>query len=85
MHFSSLFLLHNIFFFIKIYQIGTEQFNTKPKQGLSYLQEQGLLSKPLNATEVVTFLKENHRLDKNQIGEYISRRDNKEVLEAFVK
>jgi len=69
----------------KIYQIGTEQFNTKPKQGLSYLQEQGLLSKPLNATEVVTFLKENHRLDKNQIGEYISRRDNKEVLEAFVK
>ncbi|GFO18536.1 Golgi-specific brefeldin a-resistance guanine nucleotide exchange factor 1 isoform a [Plakobranchus ocellatus] len=68
----------------KIYQIGTEQFNQKPSKGLSYLQEQGLLSKPLIPTEVVTFLRENHRLDKKMIGEYISDRRNKEVLEAYV-
>ncbi|XP_012936931.1 Golgi-specific brefeldin A-resistance guanine nucleotide exchange factor 1 [Aplysia californica] len=69
----------------KIYQIGTEQFNIKPSKGLQYLQEQGLLSKPLSPTEVVTFLKENNRLDKKMIGEYISDKRNKEVLEAFVR
>ncbi|GFR62155.1 Golgi-specific brefeldin A-resistance guanine nucleotide exchange factor 1 [Elysia marginata] len=68
----------------KIYQIGTEQFNQKPSKGLAYLQEQGLLSKPLIPAEVVTFLRENHRLDKKMIGEYISDRRNKEVLEAYV-
>ncbi|RUS73129.1 hypothetical protein EGW08_019109 [Elysia chlorotica] len=68
----------------KIYQIGTEQFNQKPSKGLSYLQEQGLLSKPLIPSEIVTFLRENHRLDKKMIGEYISDRRNKEVLEAYV-
>ncbi|CAG5122355.1 unnamed protein product, partial [Candidula unifasciata] len=69
----------------KIYQIGTEQFNVKPSKGLQYLQEQGLLSKPLNPAEVVTFLKENHRLDKKMIGEYISSKNNREVLEAYVQ
>ncbi|KAK0051833.1 Golgi-specific brefeldin A-resistance guanine nucleotide exchange factor 1 [Biomphalaria pfeifferi] len=69
----------------KIYQMGTEQFNIKPSKGLQYLQEQGLLSKPLNPTEVVAFFRENHRLDKKQIGEYISDKKNKQVLEAFVQ
>lgn len=65
--------------------MGTEQFNIKPSKGLQYLQEQGLLSKPLNPTEVVAFFRENHRLDKKQIGEYISDKKNKQVLEAFVQ
>jgi brefeldin A-resistance guanine nucleotide exchange factor 1 len=69
----------------KIYQIGTEQFNIKPSKGLLYLQDQGLLSKVLKPSEVVTLLKENHRLDKKMIGEYISNKNNKNVLEAFVK
>ncbi|CAL1527993.1 unnamed protein product [Lymnaea stagnalis] len=69
----------------KIYQTGTEQFNIKPSKGLQYLQEEGLLSKPLNPTEVVAFFRENHRLDKKMIGEYISDKRNKQVLEAFVQ
>ena len=52
---------------------------------MAYLQEQGILSKPLNPTEVVNYIKANHKLDKKQIGEYISNKANKEVLEAFVK
>ncbi|KAG8224903.1 hypothetical protein J437_LFUL006261 [Ladona fulva] len=48
------------------------------------LQENGLLSSPLNPQEVAIFLKENPTLDKNKIGEYISDKKNCEVLECFV-
>ena len=64
---------------------GTEHFNIKPKKGIQFLQEHEFLSNPLNPEEIVKFLKENPRLDKKMIGEYISCRDNPEVLDAFVK
>ncbi|XP_056018280.1 Golgi-specific brefeldin A-resistance guanine nucleotide exchange factor 1-like isoform X3 [Ostrea edulis] len=69
----------------KLYYTGTEQFNTKPSKGIAFLQEQGLLSDPLDPGEVVTFLKENPRLDKAMIGEYVAKKTNNKVLEAFVK
>lgn len=69
----------------KLYYTGTEQFNTKPIKGITFLQEQGLLSNPLDPGEVVTFLKENPRLDKAMIGEYVAKKSNNKVLEAFVK
>ncbi|XP_059156775.1 Golgi-specific brefeldin A-resistance guanine nucleotide exchange factor 1-like [Physella acuta] len=69
----------------KIYQTGTELFNNKPSKGLQYLQDQGLLSKPFSPAEIVIFLRENHSLDKKMIGEYISDKRNKQVLEAYVK
>ncbi|PVD38476.1 hypothetical protein C0Q70_01091 [Pomacea canaliculata] len=69
----------------KLHMQGTELFNAKPAKGIAFLQEQGLLSTPLDPGEVVTFLKENPRLDKKMIGEYISCKKNKVVLEAFVK
>lgn len=74
-----------IFFFYQLYYTGTEQFNTKPIKGITFLQEQGLLSDPLDPGEVVTFLKENPRLDKAMIGEYVAKKSNHKVLEAFVK
>lgn len=74
-----------IFFFYQLYYTGTEQFNTKPIKGITFLQEQGLLSNPLDPGEVVTFLKENPRLDKAMIGEYVAKKSNNKVLEAFVK
>ena len=68
-----------------MYQSGTEQFNVKPSKGIQFLQEQGLLSTPLDPGEVVTFLKENPKLEKRQIGEYISNKKNAKIFEAFVK
>ena len=65
--------------------MGTELFNNKPSKGITFLQEQGLLATPLEPGEVVTFLKENPKLDKKMIGEYIANKKNKNVLEAFVK
>ena len=44
-----------------------------------------MLSVPLDPGEVVTFIKENPKLDKKQIGEYISNKKNSKVLEAYQK
>lgn len=69
----------------KILQAGTEQFNNKPKKGIEFLQEQGLLSSPLNHEEMAKFLRENPRLDKKTIGDYLGDKKNTRVLEAFVR
>ncbi|KAL4239944.1 G-box binding factor [Mactra antiquata] len=69
----------------RVYHTGTEYFNQKPTKGIAYLQEQGLLSDPLDPGEVVTFIKENPKIDKKVLGEYITKRSNSKLLEAFVK
>lgn len=66
---------------------GTELFNTRADKGIQFLMENGILKTPLDAAEVALFLRENPGLDKNMIGEYISKKKNVEIkiLEAFVK
>ncbi|KAG5880373.1 hypothetical protein JTB14_027280 [Gonioctena quinquepunctata] len=64
---------------------GTEYFNQKPKKGIQFLQEHGVLKPELDIQEVVVFLRENPALNKAMIGEYISNRSNLKILEAFVK
>nr|XP_057912253.1 Golgi-specific brefeldin A-resistance guanine nucleotide exchange factor 1 isoform X2 [Doryrhamphus excisus] len=68
----------------KLLITGTEQFNLKPKKGIQFLQEKGLLSNPLDNNQVAQWLRENPRLDKKMIGEYISDRKNMELLDCFV-
>ncbi|KAK2190131.1 hypothetical protein NP493_86g03025 [Ridgeia piscesae] len=69
----------------KVYHMGTELFNQKPSKGIAYLQEHGLLATPLDPSEVVLFIKENHKLDKKQIGEFVSSRKNEPILVAFLR
>ncbi|KAM9561149.1 Golgi-specific brefeldin A-resistance guanine nucleotide exchange factor 1-like isoform 4-T5 [Salvelinus alpinus] len=68
----------------KLLNSGTEQFNQKPKKGIQFLQEKGLLSSPMDNNEVAQWLRENPRLDKKQIGEFISDRKYMELLDSFV-
>ncbi|KAF3708606.1 Golgi-specific brefeldin A-resistance guanine nucleotide exchange factor 1 [Channa argus] len=68
----------------KLLITGTEQFNLKPKKGIQFLQEKGLLSNPIDNNQVARWLRENPRLDKKMIGEYISDRKNTELLDSFV-
>ncbi|XP_029377816.1 Golgi-specific brefeldin A-resistance guanine nucleotide exchange factor 1 isoform X2 [Echeneis naucrates] len=68
----------------KLLITGTEQFNQKPKKGIQFLQEKGLLSSPMDTNQVAQWLRENPRLDKKMIGEYISDRKNMELLDSFV-
>uniref|UniRef100_A0A3Q1AKW5 Golgi-specific brefeldin A-resistance guanine nucleotide exchange factor 1 n=1 Tax=Amphiprion ocellaris TaxID=80972 RepID=A0A3Q1AKW5_AMPOC len=68
----------------KLLITGTEQFNQKPKKGIQFLQEKGLLSNPMDNNQVAQWLRENPRLDKKMIGECISDRKNMELLDSFV-
>ncbi|XP_057671770.1 Golgi-specific brefeldin A-resistance guanine nucleotide exchange factor 1 [Diorhabda carinulata] len=63
---------------------GTEYFNQKPKKGIQFLQEHGVLKPELDINEIATFLRENPALNKAMIGEYISNRSNLKILQAFV-
>ncbi|XP_040581498.1 Golgi-specific brefeldin A-resistance guanine nucleotide exchange factor 1 [Lepeophtheirus salmonis] len=69
----------------KLIGTATEQFNTKPSKGISFMQEAGLFQNPLDPVEVAHFLRENPHLDKKQLGDYISNRKNLNILGAFVK
>ena len=40
---------------------GTEHFNVKPAKGIQFLQDNGLLSSPLDPKEVVNFIKVSRR------------------------
>lgn len=64
---------------------ATEQFNKKPKTGIAFLLEQGVLHSPLNPDEVAAFLLDNPGLNKARIGEYLGERKNIDVLHAFVR
>ncbi|KAI1293461.1 Golgi-specific brefeldin A-resistance guanine nucleotide exchange factor 1 [Halotydeus destructor] len=59
---------------------AAEQFNAKPTKGIAYLHEHGLVH---NDHEIARFLIETARLDKKQIGEYLSNRKNLAILRAF--
>lgn len=68
--------------------VATEQFNNKPKQGVTFLQERGIISdssSPSFAEEIASFLVDNPRLNKAMIGEYVGDRKYPAVLDAFVK
>ncbi|XP_076292687.1 sec7 domain-containing protein garz [Lasioglossum baleicum] len=67
--------------------MGTEKFNESPREGIAKLTEYGLLGgSPGNPDpeQVAKFLKENPSLAKKAIGEYISKKENKNVLNCFV-
>ncbi|XP_056290825.1 Golgi-specific brefeldin A-resistance guanine nucleotide exchange factor 1 isoform X1 [Pseudoliparis swirei] len=68
----------------KLLITGTEQFNQKSKKGIQFLQEKGLLSSPLDNDQVAQWLRENPRLDKKMIGEFVSDRKNMALLDSFV-
>ncbi|KAL6443797.1 hypothetical protein ACFW04_001694 [Cataglyphis niger] len=66
--------------------LGTEKFNENPREGIAKLTEHGLLGTPGHSDpeRVAKFLKENPGLDKKAIGEYISKKENKNILNYFV-
>ncbi|XP_062989291.1 Golgi-specific brefeldin A-resistance guanine nucleotide exchange factor 1 isoform X4 [Elgaria multicarinata webbii] len=63
---------------------GSEQFNQKPKKGIQFLQEKNLLATPMDNNEVAKWLRENPRLDKKMIGEFVGDRKNVDLLDSFV-
>uniref|UniRef100_A0A8C7PZR8 ADP-ribosylation factor guanine nucleotide-exchange factor 2 (brefeldin A-inhibited) n=1 Tax=Oncorhynchus mykiss TaxID=8022 RepID=A0A8C7PZR8_ONCMY len=63
---------------------GIELFNKKPKRGVQFLQDQGMLGN--TAEDIAQFLHQEERLDTTQVGEYLGEnvRFNKEVMYSYV-
>ncbi|KAJ5558509.1 hypothetical protein N7535_008723 [Penicillium sp. DV-2018c] len=63
---------------------GAQMFNEDPKKGIAFLAGHGVIEDAKNPVLVARFLKGTSRLSKKILGEYISKRDNEELLGAFV-
>lgn len=68
---------------------AASRFNTKPKVGLSYLEENQLIYADVSDAgdrprSLAKFLKSCGRLDKRVLGDYVSRPENIDVLKAFI-
>ena len=68
---------------------GAARFNSKPKTGLAFLEENGLIYHDLSdeitrPQSLAKFLKSSTRLDKKLLGDFISKPENLDVLKAFV-
>uniref|UniRef100_A0A3B5BLS0 SEC7 domain-containing protein n=1 Tax=Stegastes partitus TaxID=144197 RepID=A0A3B5BLS0_9TELE len=59
-------------------------FNKKPKRGIQYLQDQGMLGS--TAEDIAQFLHQEDRLDTTQVGEFLGEniKFNKEVMYCYV-
>uniref|UniRef100_A0A8C5K947 ADP ribosylation factor guanine nucleotide exchange factor 2 n=1 Tax=Jaculus jaculus TaxID=51337 RepID=A0A8C5K947_JACJA len=68
----------------EIIEHGIELFNKKPKRGIQFLQEQGMLGTAVE--DIAQFLHQEERLDSTQVGEFLGdgTRFNKEVMYAYV-
>jgi brefeldin A-inhibited guanine nucleotide-exchange protein len=67
----------------EIMENGIELFNKKPKQGINFLQERGIIGSTIE--DIVRWL-DDERLDKTQIGNYIGENDEhcKQVMCAYI-
>ncbi|CZT46658.1 related to GEA2-GDP/GTP exchange factor for ARF [Rhynchosporium secalis] len=68
----------------KIIIQGAQKFNESPKTGLAYLNKQGIIDNLQDPKEIATFLKGTARISKKQLGEFISKKGNEPIIEAFM-
>lgn len=63
---------------------GSAKFNESPKGGIAYLASQGVIKNPDNPQEIAQFLRSTGRLDKKVLGEFLSKKSNETILNAFM-
>jgi brefeldin A-resistance guanine nucleotide exchange factor 1 len=63
---------------------GTTMFNENPKGGLAYLQEKGVIDNASDPQCVAKFLKGTSRINKKILGEFLSKKGNEAILDAFM-
>ncbi|KAL1984281.1 hypothetical protein VTN96DRAFT_9333 [Rasamsonia emersonii] len=68
----------------KIIIQGATKFNEDPKAGIAYLASHGIIENPDDPVLVARFLKGTTRISKKVLGEFISKRSNEQLLDAFV-
>jgi golgi-specific brefeldin A-resistance guanine nucleotide exchange factor 1 len=68
----------------KIIVRGATKFNEKPKAGIAFLASEGIIENPDNPMCIAEFLRSTTRLDKKILGEFITKKGNEEILNAFL-
>lgn len=73
----------------KLVLTGAVRFNSKPKLGLAFLEENKLIYSDLSSEvsrekSLAKFLKSSTRLDKRLLGDFLSKPDNLELLKEFM-
>lgn len=63
---------------------GATKFNESPKSGIAYLASQGIIENVDDPKAITRFLKGTSRIDKKVLGDYISKRSNEAILDAFM-
>ncbi|KIM57067.1 hypothetical protein SCLCIDRAFT_1219736 [Scleroderma citrinum Foug A] len=71
----------------KLVLAGAAKFNSKPKLGISFLEDNGLICADASGSRTrssAKFLKSCTSLDKRLLGDYISKPDNVDLLKEFI-
>ena len=68
----------------EVMETGIDMFNRKPKKGVQFLQERGLVGSSVE--DIAKWLHEDERLDKTNIGDYLGENDehSKAVMCAYI-
>lgn len=69
----------------KIIILGADKFNEAPKDGLAYLEAQGIIEDTRDPVSVARFLKGTSRISKKVLGDFLSKRGNEPILRAFLE
>ena len=68
----------------KIIIRGANKFNENPKTGVAFLVSHGIIEDPNDAYSITRFLRGTTRISKTVLGEYLSKRNNQPLLEAYI-
>ncbi|QSL66797.1 hypothetical protein MERGE_001184 [Pneumocystis wakefieldiae] len=63
---------------------GSIKFNEKPREGIKYLQNNGILDKNASFESIASFLKNTSYVNKKLLGIYLSKLENSQVLDCFI-
>lgn len=63
---------------------GATKFNENPQAGISFLVSHGIIQNPDDPEIVANFLRGTNRLSKKVLGDYISKKSNEALLDAFI-
>ncbi|PSS02226.1 hypothetical protein BD289DRAFT_422197 [Coniella lustricola] len=63
---------------------GMSKFNESPRGGLAFLQDKGIIESATDPECVAAFLKSTTLASKKVLGEFISKRGNEAILDAFL-
>lgn len=63
---------------------GATKFNENPQSGIAFLSSEGIIDNRDDVHSVVRFLRGTARISKSVLGEFISKKSNEQILEAFL-